>query len=886
MSSRQPERRAVTPLMALLWLVLVTGFLGLADLSERLWLYDVRRADQALARRARRPLKDTALSALHALPGRIEVPPDVPLFDFYFKPEDEELLRACLTRVQQLGTHDDLTRTEIPARLEVEGQDFDVRVKLRGRQYYHVVAPRPSLRVQLRHGRSYRGASVFNLIDPFDKTGDQVFLWESLEHGLIGWDTTMGVVALNGEPLAVVQYVEQPRIAMGDHAGRPEGMFFRPGKGRGIEDSLDDGGEIYSEGGDPERCGRVVERVIDWCADTQSTIGFEEMEELFDLERLRWFTALTEFSGDGHGFADFNMKGYCDPVSLKAEFLIWDTRFGDWSRIERSQFPDAGTQFLRCDPFRARHDQALYALATERLEPMLARVREFFERHGELLAQDPMYRFPRGGPDGGFMRERPEKLERTLRANAAAIRTALTGSQLAWHADPARGQLSFATSERGSKLVRALRLRAGDGPEILPLEPPVTVYGRFRERAPVVVLALPPGVPAEAVEGLVASNLCTGAELEATRSDAPLVGLHVPAERGRELPALPPLPAGFSADARRGEITVGPGELELPGSLSLPRGWRVAFRPGTTLSLPAAAYLEIRGDLSMPGTAAQPIVVRPAGAEPWGALAVLGERTSPLRVELAHTTFSGGAGSNDGSVRCTGSVAIYFADLALDHVTVERNTSEDAINPKFCTVAATDCLYRDGASDAVDYDFCTGTDVRTRIERFGNDGIDVSGSRMQVQGTVVRDVGDKGFSIGEGSRPEYRDITVIGARTGVAIKDRSDASIQGLTVVRCDTAFFLYVKKPSFGPSRARIEDLMVLDSPALAVIDHGCRLELAGALRLGPDAAGLRPFEGLVSSVEPGIGALDEAALLELARNRRASAPPADSELLPERGY
>src|SRR5262245_55865795 len=215
------ERAPVTWRRALAWLALVAVLLAVADLAERFLLYDVAKKDEgSLLRFARRPVKDTALALLHTLPSSIELPADeagsVPVFDFYFKPEDEAALRACITRVQLLSTHDELTKQEIPARLEVDGQSLDAFVKLRGRQYYHVVPPRPSLRVDLRHGRSYRGSSLFNLIDPFDKTGDQVFLWESLEHDMIGWDTTMGILAFRGEPVSVVQYVEQPRIATGD----------------------------------------------------------------------------------------------------------------------------------------------------------------------------------------------------------------------------------------------------------------------------------------------------------------------------------------------------------------------------------------------------------------------------------------------------------------------------------------------------------------------------------------------------------------------------------------------------------------------------------------------------------------------------------------------
>lgn len=840
----------------LLWFALVAALLLGADLAERFALYDITKKDKgSLVRLARRPVKDSLLGLLHTAPSSIDTSvAEVPIFDFYMKPEDETFLRSRIARVQLIGTHDELTKEELPARMAVGGMDYDVRIKLRGRQYYHVVRPRQSLRVDLRHGRAYRGSTLFNLIDPFDKTGDQVFLWESREHDLIGWDTTMGILAVRGEPLGVVQYVEQPRIETGDRAGRPEGMFFRGS------------GEPYSQGADPLRCGKVVERVVRWLGDTTATISWEELDELFDVERLRWFTALTEFSGDGHGFADFNMKGFCDPVSLRCEMLIWDTRFGDWSTVATSQFAAEGTQLLGCDRFRLLHDQALYVLASERLAPMLARAEEFFTRYGELLAQDPFYPFPRGGPDGGFMKDRPAKLRRTLEKNAADIRSSLTGTHLAYRVDIAARTLELASDDRGPKELVALELADGDGRVRLELPRPIEVPGRYRERRPVRVVALPAEVAPEALRGVLARNLCGGAEVRGIESREPLAGERVSWRAEEPLPPLPELPAGVVADRERAEIVIA-GTVRVERELALPRGWRVRVEPGTEILLAPEAWVEIRGPLDMLGSATAPILVRPSGDAPWGAFAVVGERAAPLEVNLAYTTFRGGAGSNAGSVRCTGSVALYFTELSMDHVTVEQNTSEDAINPKFSTVSARDCLYRDGASDAVDYDFCRGTDVRTRIQRFGNDGIDVSGSRLRIEGLVVEDVGDKGLSVGEASKPEYYDVTVIGAHTGVAVKDRSDARFERLTIVRADTAVKLYVKKASFGPSRALFRELAVLDTPAMAVVDQGCEVRFEDGRRLGGGADEMRAFEGIRNEVVPGIGTLALPELLRLAR-------------------
>ncbi|TFG94655.1 MAG: hypothetical protein E4H11_06360, partial [Myxococcales bacterium] len=451
--SRTPQKIAVRPLHALAWLAAIAAVLVAIDLAERFAFYEIRERDtSSFARMVRRPIKDTGMALVHGLAGDLDVsdlPEGMPVFDFSLKPQDAEALLAHLTRVRVIGTHDEFSRTAIPARMRVDGESYDVRLKLRGRQHYHVVPPRPSLRVSLRRGRSYRGTKDFNLIEPFDKTTDQVFLWEAKEHGLISWDSTMGVLAIAGRPLAVVQYVEQVRSETGANAVRPEGTFFRGT------------GELYSEGMDPKRCGALIERVTGWLADPNSIVPFEPMQEVLDLERFRWFTALTEFSGDGHGFANFNMKAYCDPVSPRVEFLIWDTRFGRWESLPTSQFAEQGTQFLRGDRYRTLHDEALYTLALDRVEPMLERMRTFYAAYGALMARDPFQRFPRGGPDGGFMSARPAKLERTLRAKAEAIRATLEGEQLQWWVDPARRELLFATTDRGAKRVEALLLRSG-----------------------------------------------------------------------------------------------------------------------------------------------------------------------------------------------------------------------------------------------------------------------------------------------------------------------------------------------------------------------------------------------------------------------------------------
>ena len=148
--SRSPEKPVVRPLHALAWLAAIAAVLVSIDLAERFAFYEVRERDMSsFARMVRRPIKDTGMALVHGIAGDLDVsdlPEGMPIFDFTLKPQDAEALLAHMTRVRVIGTHDAFSRESIPARMRVDGASYDVRIKLRGRQHYHVVPPRPPCR--------------------------------------------------------------------------------------------------------------------------------------------------------------------------------------------------------------------------------------------------------------------------------------------------------------------------------------------------------------------------------------------------------------------------------------------------------------------------------------------------------------------------------------------------------------------------------------------------------------------------------------------------------------------------------------------------------------------------------------------------------------------
>ncbi|MCZ6779202.1 MAG: hypothetical protein O7F16_09560 [Acidobacteria bacterium] len=853
----------------LAWLTLVGVLILAVDLTQRVLLYEILPRDVgSMKGLARRPVKDTALAVLHGLAQQPRAA-KLPVWDFYMKPRDEELLRSELRRLQIQGGHAaHLSPQWVDARMRTGDREYDVRVRLRGQQYYHGIPPRPSLRVRMRRGQVYEGARLFNLVEPFDKFTDQTFLWESSLHGLMAWDTSMGLIALRGRPLAIVQYVEQLRRSTTDGSGRPEGMLF---KGTG---------EIYEEGDDPGRCNPVREDVTRWLTNAHLNIPYEELRERIDIDYFRWFTALTELSGARHGFLPVNIKGYCNPISVRAEFLLWDTAFAPWSKVDRSEWAQWGKQFLRIDDYRLQHDETLYSLLEDRLDAMLARLDDFVETHADLLRQEPMNWAPRGGPAGGWMFDRPRRFEAMIRQNASEIRAALEGQTLEWSMDRERGKLLVWTTDRGSKRVTGLEFQAKGGTSIWHLPEPMMVHGRFEEHQPVVVMNLPDDMDPATLFGILAVNHHTGRSVRGTRHAAALQPTREHPAAVQE-PSLPALPEGFQVRRDIREIRVGPGRVRFDGVVSLPPSWSVKVEPGTTLEGGPGALLEVRGDLQMAGTETAGIIVRGAGAEPWGAIAVVGERTEPVEVRIAHTTLIGGSGSDAGRVRYTGTLSIYFANVRLDHLTIRDGKADDALNLKYSTVDATDCRYLDGAGDAVDYDFTDGTDRRSWIQGFPDDGIDISGSGLSLQDVVLRDIGDKALSVGEASNPRITNARVFDVSVGCAVKDLSDAHVDGLIIVRADVGVAVYTKKTTFGPARATFTGLTAVDIDGMAVVDIDNEVEFVDAIRVGHPGAVMRDFPGVQNRIESGLAGMTDDEILEFVDQLR-STEAVDAESVP----
>ena len=546
--------------------------------------------------------------------------------------------------------------------------------------------------------------------------------------------------------------------------------------------------------------------------------------------------------GSNHAWHPDNLRLFYDPAYGQFEPIPWD--YGSYpvptSREARGEPPVSryGATFLAIPEFRRMRDVRLWEVLEERVDPMIAHAEALFAEVARGLEHDPRH------PDLDLDRERQARFVATLRENRRVLREWFAHNELrarTWIDAEGRGVAALENHGKSFVEVRAARIRTAAGElRTIPFETPVVVDGLWREEPgrTVAELALPQGstwVGLDVRDGVRGVDVAAEAVTLASGHGAP------PAS---DEPVEPSFSLGRpGVRVEPGRVTFGPGVVPIEGRIEIPASHDVVFAPGLDLRMGEGAALLIYGNLRSEGTAQAPIRVGPsAPGVAWGAVAVQGTRQDPRRVSMAHTSFSGGTGAENARTEFTGSFSVYGGIVTMRESAFRGGRAIDGINLKYCDVDLEDVLVADSADDAVDCDFCRGELRGTRVQGSGGDGIDFSGSDVRAMGSRIEDCSDKGFSVGENTRATLVDSAVHRCRTGIAVKDLSDAHVQGADFSRLEVGFALYVKKPTFGPSRARVEGVGLRDVQTVVVRDEECVLEDLDGSATRREAAPLQP--------------------------------------------
>lgn len=271
-----------------------------------------------------------------------------------------------------------------------------------------------------------------------------------------------------------------------------------------------------------------------------------------------------------------------------------------------------------------------------------------------------------------------------------------------------------------------------------------------------------------------------------------------------------------------------PGDWTIEQDIVLPTGVGLSLPPATRWRFKPKRMLLARGPLNFNGTAEAPIVLQASDPKAgWGGVAVLG---SDQPSHLRHVRFENMKGIEIGGWGLTGGVTFRKANVELSDVTFSDVDAEDALNIIRSDFTLQRSIFNSTRSDAFDADFSRGKIINGKFSNIGGDGIDISGSELEVDGTVLERINDKAFSIGEASHAVITNVTVTGVGTGVASKDGSNTVVEASRFTdTLHASLMSYNKKPVYGTASLIAKNIEFDSVGAQAVVQTGNTLSLNG---------------------------------------------------------
>lgn len=254
--------------------------------------------------------------------------------------------------------------------------------------------------------------------------------------------------------------------------------------------------------------------------------------------------------------------------------------------------------------------------------------------------------------------------------------------------------------------------------------------------------------------------------------------------------------------------TVLSGVYHIKEDTSLPYDINLKIAPGVTFLLHPTVTFLIRGGLTAEGTMEKQISIKAFNPQkPFGSFAVLGSNKRPSIVKLDYFQLVGGREDTYDGVYFSGQMSIHHGKVEISNSKFLDSFSDDGLNIKFSEVDIKSSTFSQNSGDQFDCDFCKGriysnlfegpSSSKTSLD--GSDGLDVSGSIIEILNNNFSGFTDKGISVGEISDVIIKDNLIENSATGIAVKDGSLARLSENEFSGNNENVTSYIKKKMYG---------------------------------------------------------------------------------------
>ena len=736
----------------------------------------------------------------------------------------------------------------VPAKIRYRDKTVKVRLRLKGDWTDHLKKDKWSFRVKVRGEHTLMGMKRFSLHAPRTRNGIYEWLFHQMlaDEGVVALRYRFVDITLNGKSLGLYALEEHFGKRLLEANQRREGPIVRFSeallwqdrryyvKGDPLKNRAEvaEAGAYFRAPVDPFQSGRAAanprlrkqhDRAIALLAGFRQ--GRLHTGEVFDLDLLARFYAVSDLTGAFHGTIWHNLRYYHNPVTDRLEPIGFDAQ------------PGESTSLLAAANAHETHQTHLFAHLpfTRTFLHHLTRMSQpnylnaFFARR-EAALQTNLALLRADVADAPFSRRR-------FYDNAEMIGKLLNplATVFPFFAGREAGQVILDIGNALALPVEILQFTLTDGTVLSPAAP--VILPRQSPQQPIRFQRVAFSGPSVAKMGdgswqggRVGHRIAGGSGLrwQAVQSEAPRLALvGTPRDSLRQ----PDNAADFdflALDRSARLIAFRPGRWVMRKRMILPAGYRIMAGEGVDLDLADGAFILSRSPLQFVGSEEAPIRVHSSDGSGGGVVVL----NAGGRSQLRHVHFNNLSGPTDGAAAgwaLPGAVTFYQSPVTIAHCRIVASRSEDGLNILRSAFLISETLFEKNGSDALDTDFSHGEINQVIFLNAGNDAIDISGGRLTGAAVVIRGTGDKGLSGGEGGEITLKGVSIEKAAIAVASKDLSRVILQDLQISDAPLGFAVFQKKSEFGPAIVEVRGLKMVRVKTPYLLETASRLTLEG---------------------------------------------------------
>jgi hypothetical protein len=278
-----------------------------------------------------------------------------------------------------------------------------------------------------------------------------------------------------------------------------------------------------------------------------------------------------------------------------------------------------------------------------------------------------------------------------------------------------------------------------------------------------------------------------------------------------------------------GFLELKPGTWHVEGDLVLPDGLGLRATEPVTLTFGRQAIFFSNGPLVLRGPNEGGIHFLPQN-DRWGGLVVLqaGSKTPSL---LHHVEICGTSGIRRGGWMASAGATFYESPVVFSRCTLRDSMAKEAVHVVLSDFECVHTRFESTAADAFDGDFAQGRIAQCTFDDVRGDGIDLSGSRVEIEDVSFSRVHGRGISAGEGSMATVENVRATDVYLAIVSKDVSSVRVRGVRIARAwGAGFAAYRERVADGTARIEVSDVVFEGDPVQFLVQEGSSAVLDGA--------------------------------------------------------